>query len=190
MLQKTFPAVDALGYFLGPVIGYATSLYPNEVRPPVGAVDAPMPDDVPGKRARWLGGPDWFYEDLPATPPAPEPETPEPPTQFERDQLRYRLRAAAQADLLAYMAADNMARVRAGTWSVGDLTSLMADPAVAAAQAYLSLLSFELAAVAIDSATTPLLTPEIKADWTARLAAHYYLDAGAPEPEPEDGGGA
>lgn len=96
-------------------------------------------------------------------------------SQFERDQARYAKRAAAKDGLLAYMAADNMGRVRSGEWTVAQLTSLMADPALAAANAYMSTLSFELAAQAIAQAQTPLLTPAIRADWIARLQAHVYL---------------
>ena len=99
-----------------------------------------------------------------------------PLTQFERDQSRYARRAAARDQLLAYMAADNMARVRAGVWSVQDLTSLLDDPAVATANAYMGTLSYELAAQAIAGASTPLLTSEIRADWIARLSEHFYLE--------------
>ena len=71
---------------------------------------------------------------------------PAPASQFEKDEARYKRRAAVKDSLLAYMAADNMSRVRSGAWTVSDLTGLMADPAVAAANAYMSTLSFELAA--------------------------------------------
>lgn len=112
----------------------------------------------------------WDGENFTPAPPAPEP------SQFERDEARYRKRAAVKDALLAYMAADNMSRVRNGVWTVPDLTALLADPAVAAANQFMSTLSFELAAQAIASASTPLLTPEIRADWTARLQEHYYLE--------------
>ena len=101
---------------------------------------------------------------------------PPPVTQFTLDQTRYTKRAAVKDQLLAYMAADNMSRVRSGTWTVADLTALLADPAVATANACMGTLSFELAAQAIASASTPLLTPEIRADWIARLQAHFYLE--------------
>lgn len=97
-------------------------------------------------------------------------------SQFELDQSRYQKRAAVKDQLLAYMAADNIGRVRSGVWSVVDLTLLLDDPAVVAANSLMGTLSFELAAVQINAATTPLLTPEIKADWTSRLEAHYYLE--------------
>lgn len=108
-------------------------------------------------------------------PERPVPPAPPQPTQFELDQLRYKKRAAVQSELIAWMAADNMSRVRSGAWTVADLTSLMADPAVTAAQAYMGTLSYELAAQAIAQATHPLLTPEIKGAWVAKLQEHFYL---------------
>ena len=99
-----------------------------------------------------------------------------PQTQFEKDQSRYQKRAAVKDELMAYMAADNMGRVRSGVWSVTDLTGLLDDPAVVAANALMGTLSFELAAQQINAATTPLLTSEIKADWVSRLESHYYLE--------------
>lgn len=95
---------------------------------------------------------------------------------FVSDQARYAKRAAAKDSLLAFMAADNMSRVRTGVWTVPELMSLMGDPAVSAANAYMSTLSFELAAQAIAAASTPLLTPEIRANWIAKLQAHFYLE--------------
>lgn len=99
-----------------------------------------------------------------------------PQTQFEKDQSRYTKRAAVKDNLMAYMAADNMSRVRSGVWSVADLTTLLDDPHVIAANALMGTLSFELAAAQIQAATTPLLTPEIKSDWVSRLEAHFYLE--------------
>ena len=89
--------------------------------------------------------------------------------------MRYQKRAAVQSELLSWMAADNMSRVRSGVWTVADLTSLMSDPAVTAAQAYMSTLSYELAAQAIQAATTPLLTQAIKDVWIGKLTEHFYL---------------
>jgi len=80
-----------------------------------------------------------------------------------------------QADLMAWMAADNMSRVRSGVWTVQQLTSLMDDASVQSAQAYMATLSFELAAQAIAAASTPLLTAEIKAAWVAKLQANFFL---------------
>ncbi len=97
-------------------------------------------------------------------------------TQFELDQARYQKRAAVRDELIAYMAADNMSRVRSGAWTVPQLVSLMDDPAVSSATSYMSTLSYELAAQAIGSAATPLLTPEIRAGWISKLQAHFYLE--------------
>jgi hypothetical protein len=116
----------------------------------------------------------WTFADGEFAPPAPLPE-PEL-SQFDRDQARYAKRAAVKDQLLAYMAADNMSRVRAGEWTVADLTSLLADPAVATANQFMNTLSFELAAQAIASASTPLLTPAIRADWIARLEAAFFTE--------------
>lgn len=103
------------------------------------------------------------------------PSAPSEPSQFDRDKSRYEKRAAIKDELLAYMAADNMSRVRSGEWSVADLTDLLADPAVAAANQFMSTLSFELAAQAIAQATIPLLTAEIKSVWVTKLQEHFYL---------------
>lgn len=127
----------------------------------------PPPDTTGDEVAMWTGV-DWVV--LPERPPAPVP------SQFDLDQARYKKRAAVKDDLIAWMAADNMSRVRNGTWTVPDLTALLADPAVAAANQFMSTLSFELAAQAIASASTPLLTPAIRADWISRLQEHYYLE--------------
>lgn len=127
----------------------------------------PPPDTVGDEVAQWTGL-DWVV--LPERPQPPEP------SQFDLDQARYKKRALVKDELIAWMAADNMSRVRSGAWTVPDLTALLADPAVAAANQFMSTLSFELAAQAIAAASTPLLTPEIRADWTARLAEHFYLE--------------
>ena len=95
---------------------------------------------------------------------------------FASDQARYTKRAAAKDALLAFMAADNMSRVRNGTWTVPELMSLLDDPAVSAANAYMSTLSYELAAQAIAGTATPLLTPAIRADWIGKLQEHFYLE--------------
>lgn len=128
-----------------------------------------IPDDPDNRDyARYLR-----WVDAGNTPmPVPVPPT---PTQRELDERRYKRRAAVKDELIAFMAADNMSRVRSGVWTVTDLTSLMSDPAVTAANAYMQTLSYELAAQAIQAATTPLLTPEIKASWISKLQEHFYL---------------
>lgn len=113
----------------------------------------------------------WLFNDDEFTPPSPPPG----PSQFDLDKARYEKRAAVKDELLAWMAADNMSRVRSGVWTVQDLTALLADPAVAAANQFMSTLSFELAAQAIAQASTPLLTPAIRSDWISRLQSHFYL---------------
>ena len=112
----------------------------------------------------------WDGENFTPAPPAPEP------SQFERDEARYRKRAAVKDALLAYMAADNMSRVHSGVWTEADLAGLMLDPSIAAASTYMSTLGYELAAQSIAAAETPLLTPEIRADWIGRLQQHFYLE--------------
>ena len=152
--------VDTQNIYIG-----ATQIDQYEPLPP--GTTTPPPDTTGDEVAQWTGV-DWVV--LPERPPVPAP------SQFERDEARYRKRAAVKDTLLAYMAADNMSRVRSGTWTVADLTALMDDPAVAAATAYMGTLSYELAAQAIAVASTPLLTSEIRADWIARLQAHFYLE--------------
>lgn len=98
-----------------------------------------------------------------------------PLTQFELDELRYQKRAQVLSDLMSYMAADNMSRVRSGVWTVPQLMSLLDDPAVKAAQTYMATLSYELAAQSIATATSPLLTAEIRSAWVGKLQAHFYL---------------
>lgn len=104
--------------------------------------------------------------------PAPPPPA---PSQLDLDQARYQKRAAVKDELIAFMAADNMSRVRSGQWTVAELTGLMTDPDVSAATSYMGTLSYELAAQSIAQATTPLLTPEIKTAWVAKLQEHFYL---------------
>lgn len=110
--------------------------------------------------------------ELPDLPPPPAP--PAPP-QLELDRLRYKRRAGVQSELIAWMAADNMSRVRSGVWTVADLTSLLVDPALTSANAYMQTLSYELAAQAIAQSSNQLLTPEIKGAWVAKLQDHFYL---------------
>ena len=104
--------------------------------------------------------------------PAPEPE---PLTQRQLYELRYEKRASVKDQLIAYMAADNMQRVRNGEWTVQDLTSLMQDPALQAAQGFMQTLSFELAAQAISQSEHVLMTEEIKSNWINKLQENFYL---------------
>lgn len=175
MNTKLVCQLDADGYFVGLTVADESPLEPGVWLIPAGAVDVPVPEVPEGFRAKWTGS-DFDMEAIPVEPePEPEPEPPEL-TQFEQDQIRYQKRAAVKDQLLAWMAADNMSRVRSEVWTVADLTSLMVDPAVVAANAYMQTLSYELAAQAIASATTPLLTPEIKDVWISKLTEHFYLE--------------
>ena len=138
----------------------------------VNTIEVESLDFMPNLVEATEGGIGWSYDGDKFTP----PPAPEGPSLFEKDQSRYTKRAAIKDELMAYMAADNMSRVRSGVWSVADLTSLLDDPHVVAANSLMATLSFELAAAQIAAATTPLLTPEIKADWVSRLESHYYLE--------------
>lgn len=104
---------------------------------------------------------------------------PAPPLTAEeqklKDQARYKRRAEVQTELISWMAADNMSRVRAGIWSVPDLMALMSDPVISKANALMQTLSYEMVADEIAKATNPLLTPEIKAAWISKLMEHFYL---------------
>lgn len=182
MPEKIVCQLDHDGYLTGLTVADESPLEPGVWLYPARSVDAEPPSIPDGHRARWVDGA-WVV----AAPPPPADPAPAPPlTQFELDQLRYQRRAAVQADLMSWMAADNMSRVRAGTWTVPQLTALMDDPAVKAAQTYMATLSYELAAQALGAATTPLLTAEIKAAWVAQLTAHFYLDPMAPPPAPTE----
>lgn len=188
--QKEVFGYDECGKYIGPVMLGAGDLSPLEDGVwllPANTTDT-SPPSSDGMTAFWIGDAWELRPNPPAPepppPPGPPPAPPEPtpvppapePTQFERDQARYEKRAAVKDQLIAYMAADNMSRVRSEVWTVEQLASLMDDPAVAAANAYMGLLAFELAAEALAAAQTPLLTPEIRADWIARLETHFYLE--------------
>jgi hypothetical protein len=159
-----FPAVAGLEY-----VWARESRYPTDVPEFFGTCPDDADTQVDGVLGVYLQA-DWetMRED--------EMRARGPQSQFEKDQSRYTKRAAVKDELMAYMAADNMGRVRSGVWSVADLTSLLGDPHIVAANALMGTLSFELAAAQISAATTPLLTSEIKSDWTSRLEAHYYLE--------------
>jgi len=174
MTTKPVCQLDPHGYFVGMTVADESPLEPGVWLMPARAVDVAAPEVTGGYRAKWNGS----SFDLVPPPPTPEPEPepePEPPTQFELDQRRYQKRAAVQSELIAWMAADNMSRVRSGEWTVAQLTSLMTDPAIFAAQQYMQTLSYELAAQSIAQASHELMTPEIKAAWVAKLQENFYL---------------
>lgn len=108
----------------------------------------------------------------------PDPAVEEPaPTPRDLDRERYLMRAKAKDELLAEMNAASMEMVRTGVWTEADLISLMTDPQIKQAIDLTNSLSFEFAASALMAVTNPLMTPKIKAEWVARLQAHFYLEA-------------
>lgn len=96
------------------------------------------------------------------------------PVQFQRDKEKYVRRAAAKDGMIAEMAAGNMSRVRAGTWTVSDLIGLMSDSVIVAILNDLATLSFELAYAKVDQITNPLITTDIKTTWKTLLASNFY----------------
>ena len=106
----------------------------------------------------------------------PEPADVVPaPSQLELDSQRFSKRASAKDFLIAYMAADNVSRVRSGIWTVQNLKDLMADAEIVSLLNHINTLSYELAIVKIQSLTNTLITAEIKADWIAKLQDNLYL---------------
>lgn len=92
-------------------------------------------------------------------------------TTLELDTDKYLRRAESKNLLMAEMAAMNVARIKNGTWTVAHLTALMQDEQIKALIAHMETLSFELAIGVTQGLTNPLITPEIKSAWTARLVA-------------------
>ncbi len=97
------------------------------------------------------------------------------PIQFESDKQRYIQRANSKDSMIATLAAGNMSRIRAGTWTVPELVSFMQDAVVIQILTDINTLSFELAFQKVDLISSPLVTDQIKADWKALLAANFYL---------------
>jgi hypothetical protein len=95
-------------------------------------------------------------------------------SQFELDKIRYTKRAQAKDQILAEFAAENMARVRAGTWIVPQLISLTQDVGLKVLLDNINTLSFEIAATQVPGLTNALITPAIKSGWVAKLQAHFY----------------
>jgi hypothetical protein len=96
-------------------------------------------------------------------------------TQQELDYDRYFKRAQAKDKILAEMASENMARVRAGIWTVPQLIELTQDTQLKQVLDDVSTLSFELAAQKLMSITSPLMTVDIKMSWIEKLQRHFYL---------------
>lgn len=96
------------------------------------------------------------------------------PTQFDSDIVRYSKRARAKDQILAEFAAENMARVRSGVWTVPQLIILTQDAGLKALLDNVNTLSFEIAASMVPGLTNALLTPAIKSGWVAKLQSHFY----------------
>jgi hypothetical protein len=102
--------------------------------------------------------------------PAPAPPV---PTQQDLDRNRLLKRAQVRDALFAEMGSENLGRVRAGVWTSDDLDDLI--DSLDHVLKRVNSLSFERAMVALQAASHPLLTPEIKAGWIAKLQANLYL---------------
>lgn len=149
--------------FYHPEVGYwqTTTDTPDTSVYPAGTVEVPI---KPGPNMDWDAGTGQWVAVAP-------PEV----SQLEKDQLRYQRRAAARDSLIAWMAADNMARVRSGVWTVADLQVLLGE--LGAVNAMMQTLSFELAAQAIAASTNQLMTSDIKSAWVDKLTEHFYITA-------------
>lgn len=92
-------------------------------------------------------------------------------TILQLDIEKYKRRADAKPLLMAEMAAMNIGRLKAGTWTTAQLVALMADPEIKSLVSHMETLSFELAISVVNGLTNPIITPEIKAVWVAKLMA-------------------
>jgi hypothetical protein len=95
-------------------------------------------------------------------------------TQTEKDYEKYMKRAAVKDKIIAEMATENMARVRAGVWTVPNLVALTQDPELKLILDDINTLSFELAVLKLMALTNPLITQKIKNDWVLKLQSHFY----------------
>jgi hypothetical protein len=98
-----------------------------------------------------------------------------PKTQAELDYLRYVKRSQAKDKILDEFAAENMGRIRAGTWTVPNLIALTQDAQLTTLLSNINTLSFELAISSVQSLTNPLITPVIKTSWISKLQANLFL---------------
>lgn len=96
------------------------------------------------------------------------------PIQFDNDREKFLRRAGNLNQMLADVAAGNMARVRSGLWTVNDLISLTQDSNLMAIMSDIHVLSFEIAYQKIDGIDHVLITPDIKEAWKKILMDHFY----------------
>lgn len=90
-------------------------------------------------------------------------------TTLELDIEKYKRRAESKNQLMAEMAAMNVGRLKDGTWTTAQLVALMSDPEIKSLISHIETLSFELAIGVINSLSNPIITPDIKATWIAKL---------------------
>lgn len=96
-------------------------------------------------------------------------------SQEEKDFQRFTKRAQARDKIIAEMATENMARVRAGIWTTQQLISLTEDAALKNILGDITALSYEIAYSKIDALTNPIVTQDIKDGWKNKLLQHFYL---------------
>lgn len=97
---------------------------------------------------------------------------PTPPTQFEKDEQMIAKRLAKVNELLAWMAAGNLARMNDGTWPIASVIQLNID--LVPINSLIQCGSFELAMSEIEKSTNELLTKKIKDSWKAKLAENLF----------------
>lgn len=95
-------------------------------------------------------------------------------TQKEKDFNKYMKRAASTDKIISEMASENMERVRNGVWTVAQLVELTQDADLKLVLNDIETLSFELAYQKLQAATNPLLTTDIKNQWSQKLINHFY----------------
>lgn len=97
-----------------------------------------------------------------------------PLSQEQRDFIRFMKRANVKNQIVAEMAMENMARLRAGVWTTANLTALTQDAELKLVLDDVNTLSYELAIPKVQALTNPIITPQIKAGWVAKLMSHFY----------------
>ena len=90
------------------------------------------------------------------------------------DEEKYNKRASVKDSIIAWMAAENMKRYRAGIWTFADLSSLTMDQNLKLVLDDINTLSYELAMGKIDAVTNPLITTDIKTSWKMKLLANLF----------------
>jgi hypothetical protein len=91
-----------------------------------------------------------------------------------RDKQKYLKRSLAKDGIIADMAAENMARVRAGIWTVSTLIALTQNPQLKDILDDINTLSFELAIMKLNAVSVDALTTEIKNEWITKLMQNLY----------------